>query len=50
MKCEMCGARLSVFMGEESVKRQLCQNCIVIKKMDSSGVLAKNGLMATDMM
>jgi hypothetical protein len=49
-KCRMCGARLSPFMGKECWEKMLCQNCIVIKQMESSGALARAGLMTTDMM
>jgi hypothetical protein len=49
-KCKMCGAILSVFMGEESRKKQLCQNCIQLKKMESSGALARAGLTPLDFM
>jgi len=49
-KCKMCGARLSVFMGKETWKQMLCQNCIKLKKMESSGALARQGLTPLDFM
>jgi hypothetical protein len=45
----MCGANISPLMGKCYTHR-LCQNCEEINKMDRDGVLAKNGLMTTDLM
>jgi hypothetical protein len=50
LKCKKCGCQRSVFMGEESNRREMCQNCLEIEKMQKAGALAKNGLCTLDLM
>jgi len=49
-KCRMCGCYITPLMGRETIETGLCQNCIILKEMDRSGALAKNGLCMLDFM
>ena len=46
--CKKCGALMSVFL--EHYESGICDNCHAIMEMERNGALAKNGLMATDLM
>jgi hypothetical protein len=49
-ECVSCGCHISPLMGLETIKTQKCQNCLVLKEMQDSGALARQGLCMLDFM